>query len=131
MYHYYEPAPTNGVEFMGIWGIVSLILAIVGGLVLYFLFFKPDKKVENKYFAWAKEFFNFRKMLIEDMLKVLYLVLTIFITLYSLALISVSFISFLLVLIVGNVVLRLSFEGALLIIMIWKNTNEINKRLKK
>ena len=118
-------------ENLGVWAIVSFILAVIGGLVLYFLFIKPDKKVENKVLAWFKEFFNFHKMLIEDLLKSTYIVLAIFITLYSFALIAINFLGFILTIILGNVILRLVYEASLILIMIWKNTNEINKSLKK
>ena len=121
----------NTAENLGVWLIVSFILAVIGGLVLYFLFIKPDKKVENKALAWFKEFFNFHKMLIEDLLKTTYIVLAIFITLYSFALIAVNFLAFILTITLGNVILRLVYEASLILIMIWKNTNDINKSLKK
>lgn len=134
MYNYYpQTSPTyleTRVTGAAVWTIVSFILAIVGGLVVYFLFFKSDKKTSNKYLDWVKEFFNFKKMLIEDILKIVYVVLTIFITLVSFELITVNFIAFLLTLILGNLGLRIIFELSLIRIMIWKNTNEINKKLK-
>ena len=46
-------------------------------------------------------------------------------------LIPESFIKFLIVIVGGNVLLRLAFEGMLMLVMIWKNTSEINKKLKK
>ena len=70
-------------------------------------------------------------MLIEDLLKIIYLILAIFITLYSFELIRESFIAFIFTLLIGNLVLRLIFESILVNIMIWKNTNEINKKMKK
>ena len=70
-------------------------------------------------------------MLIEDLLKTTYIVLAIFITLYSFALIAVNFLAFILTITLGNVILRLVYEASLILIMIWKNTNDINKSLKK
>ena len=120
----------NTAAGMGIWTIISLVIAVIGGIVVYYVFFKPDKSMPNKFLTWLKDFFNFHKMLVEDMLKVIYIVLAIFITLASFSLIAVNFVSFLLVLILGNLILRLVFEFILINIMIWKNTNDINKRLK-
>ena len=114
-----------------VWSIVSLILAIIGAIVGYFLFLKPDKKVDNKFLAWVKEFFNFKKMVIEDLLKIFYAFTAIFITLSSFSLISVSFFSFIMFLIFGNLLARITFEASLILIMIWKNTNDINKKIKK
>ena len=113
-YDYYdEPVRQTVSNFnnLTMWLIVSLVLAIIGGAVLYFLFIKPDKKIDNKYLSWFKEFFNFRKMLIEDLLKVTYLIGAIFITLYSLALIATNFLGFILFLVLGNVLLRVVYEG--------------------
>ena len=131
--YYPEINPTidGGTTGAAVWTIVSLVLALVGGIVIYFLFFKPDKKMPNKYLEWLKEFFNFKTMLIEDIVKISYLVLAIFITLVSFELITESFVAFLLTLILGNLLLRVAFELSLVAIMIWKNTNEINKKLKK
>ena len=112
-----------------VWTIVSLVLAIVGALVGYFLFLKPDKKQDNKFLEWIKDFFNFKKMLIEDLLKILYAFLAIYITLSSFALIGVNFFGFIIMLVVGNLIARVSLEASLILIMIWKNTNEINKKM--
>lgn len=134
----YDYYPSNSITTsvdsvgnMAIWVIVSLVLAIIGGVTAYFLFVKNDKKLENKNLMWLKNFLNFKKMLIEDLLKITYLILAIFITLYSFALIAVNFFAFVLVLTLGNLMLRLVYEASLVLIMIWKNTTEINKKLKK
>ena len=72
-----------------------------------------NKKEDNKYLAWFKDFANFKKMLIEPILKVTYLILAIFITLYSFGLIGVSFVAFLLTLTLGNILLRLAYETSI------------------
>lgn len=140
MYNYgggiFDPTETTQTTIniggsASVWVIVSIILAIIGGIVAYFLYIKKDVHTDNKYLIWAKEFFSFKKMLIEDLLKVLYLIFSIFITLSSFALIGVSFVSFLLTLVLGNLILRLGFEGTLVLIMIWKNTNEINSKMNE
>ena len=92
----------------GVWMIVSFVLAIVGGIVAYFLFTSKKNNGEYKGFvAWLHSFLRFDKMMIEALLKIVYLVLTIFITLSSFGFISTSFLTFLLYLIVGNLVLRI------------------------
>ena len=96
-----------------------------------FLIINNSKTEKNKYLQEIKEFFGFKKMLIEDLLKIIYLILAIFITLYSFELIKESFIAFIFTLLIGNLVLRIIFESILVKIMIWKNTNEINKKIKK
>ena len=137
MYYGYptQTSPIDDVvsssEGTAIWVLVSLILAVIGGLVAYFVFIKPDKKTENKWLAWFKDYFNFHKMMIEDLLKTIYIIIAIFITLSSFSFIGSNFLGFLISLIVGNIIARICFESALMLVMIWKNTNEINKKLKK
>ncbi len=114
----------------GVWTIIALILAIIGGILVYFVFLKPEKPVEGKFLNWLREFLNFNEMVIETILKVTYLILAIFITLASFNLISTSFVSFLLTLTLGNVLLRVIYEASLILIMIWKNTTDINKKMK-
>ena len=121
---------TSGIINGVAWTIVAAILSIIGGILLYILFVNKKDKVENKYLAWIKEFLSFKKMLIEVILKVSYIIVAIFITLTSFNIISTSFLGFLLYLIIGNVIARLIYEGSLILLMIWKNTSEINKKIK-
>ena len=122
---------TSNIIDFGIWGVISAVLAIIGGIAAYFMFLKPDKKTDNKFLTWLKDFANFKTMLIEPLLKVTYIILALFITLASLGLIGKSFVGFILTLTIGNLIIRISYETALIIIMLWKNTNEINKKIKK
>ena len=113
-----------------IWIIISLIVALVGCFVVYFLFVKKDNKLSNKFLAWLRKFLSFDTMLIETILKIAYLFAVIFLTLGSFALIGTSFVAFLATLIGGNLMTRVIYELSLIKIMIWKNTNEIKKNLK-
>lgn len=113
------------------WTIVALVLSVVGGILAYILFVKKDVKIENKFLIWFKSFLDFKEMLIETILKVSYIVLAIFITLLAFKLISVSFIGFLVSLVFGNLMLRLIYEASLMFVMIWRNTSEINNKMKK
>lgn len=112
----------------GVWMIISFVLAIVGGIVAYFLFTSKKNNGEYKGFvAWLHSFLRFDKMMIEALLKIVYLVLALFITLSSFAMISTSFLGFLLYLVIGNIVLRMIFEFSILGIQLWKNTTEIKE----
>lgn len=113
-----------------VWTLVSLILALIGCFVIYFLFVVKKDNPKQSFLLWLKDFLSFKKMLIETILKIAYLFFAIFITLGSFALIGTSFLSFLLMLVFGNLLARIMFEGILMMIMIWKNTAEINKKLK-
>ena len=109
-----------------IWMIVSVILAIVGGVVVYFLFSAKKNNGEYKGFlAWLHSFLRFDKMLIEVLIKIAYIITALFITLSSFSIISISFVAFLLYLVFGNIFARIMYEAAVLKIQIWKNTTEI------
>ena len=113
-----------------IWSIISLVVALAGCFVVYFVFVQKKENPKQAFLAWLKDFLRFDKMLIEPILKISYYFWAIFITLSSFALISTSFIAFLLMLIFGNLLIRLISEAVLIKIMIWKNTTEIKKHLK-
>jgi len=120
----------NTAAGVAIWTIVALILAIVGGILIYFLFIKSKSEFSanlNK----LRDLLDFKTMLIEPILKILYLILTIFIILISFNFIAVNFVAFLFCLILGPLVLRVIYETAMMTIMIWKNTKELNENVKK
>ena len=118
------------LQGFAIWTIISIVLAIGGGITLYIIFLRSNKKFTG-FLKLLHEFFNFQTLLLEEIIKISYLVLTIFLTLYSIGLIGINIGLCLLTLVVGNVALRIVYEIAILLIKICKNTTEINKKLKK
>ena len=131
MYNYdYINSPSNTAALAGsaIWGIIASVLAVIGGILVYFLFIKKDNKGLSKKLVTLKELLDFRIMIIEPILKVLYLIGTIYVILVSFSFISVSFLLFLVILILGPIVIRLVYEGFQIMIMIWKNTKEIAQK---
>lgn len=119
----------NTVDGVLIWSIISLVIAIIGGITLYFIYLRSNKKFNN-FLDKLRDFLNFKSLLLEEILKVTYLVLAIYITLYSFGLIAVSFASFLLTLLLGNLILRIIYELSILLVKICKNTSDINSKLK-
>ena len=115
---------------MGIWGIISLVLAIIGGILVYFLFVKSKTEAKGKFLKWLKEFLAFKTMWIEGIIKVTYYIMTIFIVLSSFGLISTSVLGFFITLILGPIIIRLIYEASIMFVMIWKNTADINKKMK-
>ena len=119
----------NSIDGVLVWSIISFVIAVIGGIVLYFIYLRSNKKFNN-FLDKLRDFLNFKSLLLEEILKVTYLVLAIYITLYSFGLIAVSFASFLLTLLLGNLVLRIAYELSILLIKICKNTSDINSKLK-
>lgn len=122
----------NAAAGSAVWMIISIILAIVGGLLIYFLFL--NKKNEGKFkgfIGWLYDFLSFKKMFLEALLKITYLIIALYITLASFALIGVNFLAFLSMLILGNLVVRIGYEFSLILLVICRNTTEIAKNMKK
>ncbi len=115
-----------------IWLAVSGVAAVAGAIALYFTFLK--KKNDGKFtgfWGWMYDFLTFKKMLVEDILRVCYLITAIFITLGSFSLISNSFLSFVLMLVLGNIIARISYELTLVVLIICRNTTGMNDKLGK
>ena len=111
---------------------IIFILALAGAIVIYFTFLssKNDKKFTG-FTGYLFDFLSFKKLFLEDILKIMYLFCALFITVLSLYLISIDFVSFLVTLILGNILVRVAYEGIILLIMLYKNVVEINNKLKK
>lgn len=116
---------------VGIWGIIALVIAIIGGICLYFtVFSKANEKKYTGFMAKLYEYVKFDKMIITSFLKITYIIGAIFITLLSFGFISIDFLKFIECLIVGNLILRVVYEFMLVTLKIFENTNEINKKMK-
>ena len=119
----------TNVADITLWLIISFIVAIAAGIMIYFMFLKDEKKVSND-LQKVKDFLNFKTMLIEPLLKILYIIATIFVILFSFGLITVSFTSFILLLILGPLSIRIVYELIMININIWKNTNQIKNNIE-
>lgn len=120
----YDYETQVGITALVVIAAISLILAVV----CYYAFVKKDSKLKSNFFIKLRDFLNFKSMIIEGMLKVLYISTALFITIVSFFMISESFLAFLLTLVLGNIFARMCFEGSIVVLMIWKNTTEINKK---
>ena len=119
-----------------VWAIIGMIviaiLAIGGGIALYctFLNKKNDGKFKG-FVAWLYDVLSFKKMLVEMLLKVTYLIAAIYITLNSIFTLFSNPIVAIILLLVVNLLLRLVYEFSLISILTCRNTTEINSNLKK
>ena len=127
---YYAMMP----EGFQIWAGIAGILAIIGGILLYFLFVKSKTEPKGKFLKWLKDFLSFRVMWIEPILKVVYYIATIAVILISFGFLSMGgagVLMFFMCLILGPVVVRLGYEFTMMFIMIWKNTRDIAEKVAK
>lgn len=122
---------TTGI-FTGteVWIIISVILAVIGGLALYVMYLNPKNEKNLKGdLVKVHQFFNFKITIIQPILKVLYLISAIAVTLSSFAYIGSNFFKFIFILVAGNVGLRITFEVLLLLLTLTNNVSEINKKM--
>ena len=118
-YSYYGRSALSGLTTGGI---IALIIAIIGGLVVYFIFAKKDRHDYSGKLLQLHDFLNFRKFYLESFLKVLYIITTIFIAIMSIVMLfsmgnfGRGLLSFLGTLIIGEVANRLLYEGMLLLL---------------
>lgn len=124
---YYGVSHSNEPVMLGI----AFLIALVGGCVIYATFL--NKKNEDRFtgfVGWLYDFLSFHKLMIDTILKVLYLILACFLTLGGFFMMFSNFLAGLCMMIIGNVVLRLAYEFAMLTIIICQNTTELNKKIK-
>ena len=117
-----------------IWFLIAGILAIVGGILTYFLFVKSKSEPKGKFAKWLKDFLSFKIMWLEPILKVVYYILTIGCILVSFGFLGyggAGIIMFFLTLIGGPILIRLGYEMTMMFIMIWRNTQDIADGVKK
>ena len=117
----------NKVAGTAVWTVIAFIIAIAAGIMIYFMLVKDNKPVSEK-LQKLKDLLDFKTMLIEPILKIVYIIATVFIILFSFGLISLNFVSFLMVLILGPIAIRIVYELMMINIMIWKNTKEIAQK---
>lgn len=122
----------NSFTLSEVWIIISLLLAVIGGVFIFTTYFSKDK--EKKYNGLKKkayDFINFKITLIEPIFKLLYLISAIAITLCSFVCITENFFYFIGLLIFGNIMLRIIFELLLLTLKLFKDVSKIEKQIKK
>ena len=112
--------------------VILFLIALVGGICAYLMFVKSDEEPRDPRLVKLKEFLSFKKMIIEGLLKASYIIFALFITLYSFQImVGTSFITGLMLLILLNIMLRIGYEASLIVLLIWRNTNDISKKLGK
>lgn len=112
--------------------VILFLIALVGGTCAYLMFVKSNEEPKDRRLLKLKEFLSFKKMIIEGLLKASYIIFALFITLYSFQImVGTSFITGLMLLILLNIMLRIGYEASLIVLLIWRNTNDISKKLGK
>lgn len=141
----------GGFAASGVVTVLSVILAIAATIVLFILVM-PEKKRESlpAFLKKVHDIFNFKNLLIEKILKILYTFVTVLSVISGVLMIIIqapylgitygrfgggaaagtSIVTGLVLIVVAPIVIRLIYEGLMMFILLVKNTIEINKKLK-
>ena len=119
---------------------VSLILGLiltVAAVIAAYIFVIPEKRIKymNKFLYVIHNIFNFKQLLIEKIIKFFYVFLTIlciclgFFMLFTVEYGQSMFGVGLAVMVFAPIIIRLLFEGFMMMILITNNLIDINKKL--
>ena len=126
-YGYYPRATFSGWQL-----IVGIIAAIVCTILLYVMVFPKSKEGKlPPFFAFVRNFFGLKYLVIEKIAKFFYVLFTMLcICVGFFLLFGRTFLVGLLLIILGTIVQRLFYELFMLTILLVKNVMEINAKLK-
>ncbi len=122
----------NKLQGFNMWMFVSFVLGLVAAVLVYVLFLnkKPEAKEEG-IVKFCRDFLNFDFLTLELLAKVAYVALTVTCVLGAFGFLYLGSIQgFFGSLIVAPILLRIVFEGTILVLKLVENTNEIKKKLK-
>lgn len=131
MYSTYYSVPETTVTLSDsamVWMGIAGIVALVGGILVYFLFVKSATEPKGGFLKWLKDFLSFKIMWVEPILKMIYYMATIFTIIFSFSFLSYGGQGVLLwlgCLVFGPIMIRLGYEFTMMFIMIWRNTRVI------
>lgn len=108
--------------------IIALIVIIAGGLALYFLFVRKPNRFQGTA-AKLHDALNFRTFYTEKLIRALYCITVVGIVVYSVVLLFSHFFTALLLFVLGNLAARVVYEYALLLLVLCRNTQEINRKM--
>lgn len=131
MYSYpysYTHTYTYTPFFSFILPIIAAIVVIAGGLALYFLFARKANHFQGM-IAKLHDALNFRTFYTEKIIRALYCITVVGIVVYSVILLFSQFFTALLLFVLGNLTARIVYEYALLLLVLCRNTQEINRKI--
>ena len=127
MYDYELYKTSNVYNFK----LISFIIDLADTMINYFVFI--DKRNKASYSNPLKrlyDYLHFNNFFMEPILKITYIFSSLYLTISAFGYIGTSFLFFLLLLVLGNIILRMAFESLMIIYKIYLNINEINKKTK-
>ena len=120
---YYSP-------FSAFLPLLALVVIIAGGLALYFLFgAKNHEKPLAPGVQKLHDALTFRTLFTEKLLRALYCIAVCALAIWSFILLFSNFLGAILLFVIGNVAVRICFELTLVLLILCRNTQEINQKM--
>ena len=124
----------DSYDYLGAFAILPIVVlvAIILGVAFYFTFLKKEN--EDKFTGWKKvvyDFFCFNKFYTEDIMKLVYVMLTAAFVVIGLFMLFVDIATGLILLVVGNIALRVSYELIMMFVILCRKTVSIDRKLDK
>ena len=111
---------------------IAVLVAIILGVAFYFTFLKKEN--EDKFTGWKKvvyDFFSFNKFYTEDIMKLVYVMLTAALVVIGVFMLFIDLTTALILLVLGNVALRVSYELIMMFVILCRKTVSIDRKLDK
>lgn len=111
---------------------VAVLVAIILGVALHFTFLRKEN--ENKFTGWKEvvyNFFNFNKFYTEEILKLVYVMLTAAFVVIGIFMLFVDFATGLILLVLGNVAIRVSYELIMMFVILCRKAVSIDRKMDK
>ncbi|MDO5142385.1 MAG: hypothetical protein Q4D31_05135 [Eubacteriales bacterium] len=124
-YHYYTPL------FHLVLPLLAVLTTVAGGLALYLLFVRRPGDQLHGAAARLHELLSLRTSYAEPLLRALYCVAVVAIALSSLIVLCTQAMAAIALFLVGNLIARLVFEFAMLLLVLCRNTGEIRRQLDR
>lgn len=125
----------RGADFEAI-GIIAFILALSCAIVSFILLLPEKRRASlNGFFKVVADIFNFKDLLLEKILKFLYIFSTMYVIIVGFFTMFVAgrgeymLIEGLATMLVAPIILRVFYEFIMMFILLVKNTNDINKKM--
>lgn len=120
---YYSP-------FSAFLPLLALVVIIAGGLALYFLFVaKRHEKPLTPGVQKLHDALTFRTLFTEKLLRALYCIVVCALAIWSVILLFSNFLAAVLLFVIGNVIARICFELTLVLLILCRNTQEMNQKM--
>lgn len=113
--------------------IIFSIISVLGGIAIYFTFL--SKRNEGKFegvLGWIYNFLNFKKLFLNTIIKITYIIFTVNGIFYSLILLifgEINFLEFISIILGSIISIRVLYEFILIGLLICQNISEINEKL--